>query len=1692
MPEPKQTSTRSTQGRRSRPKVTDKPESGNGDATKIVRKQKKSTRLVEGLLITDCLTFHKWMPGDKLTEHILLKNTGKDAVIISYTSTEALSSELCLYLNFSPTTTPSFTTPFPKKLELFTGNVFRVPVTFEPTKKQHYEDVMKFQVKETIVPVRLFADIPQLLVELSTKALEFGERPCGVKMSKTLTLSNRGERDFGYNWFVECPFLIEPSEGRASVGSTLTITMTFNPNEVAQYRRNAVLTCTDGEFTSQLLVELHARSRCAMYLKYQPVPKTDGHVNLEFGEFALGETSLLQFSVCSNLAVDVPFSLTRHNPYGETAAILNESGDATQEKECFFANTISSGTMVPNVWCELPITFQAKSITTGRAEYFIFKSGLRDAAVIVRCYASVQGPTVTSSIDMIDFGVGVITVDVFGTCHSSLVQPPILTRKQIDNFDQKQFSEFMRSGPRAVKDKMESGVLRLEDDGIHYNTQDNIKDLQATEAELSASPVLKFSDWFQPPIDRHKNPFTLDKMEIFFGYAAVGAIAIKAGKRRLNYFFFDIGAGEKLFLYQLVKLANLSDEPIVVNWTNDSDRVFVVTPQTATIGAMGSVDFTVSFSPNITDLFFLTELECHVMFEFLSGFQLIKDYQVIPPWSSKIRLCGHTASLKDKTYLRPRLTLEGQDDSSVVFREFALGGESFATFSLTNPTENTLMFRMAQDSESGLKVLRKFFVLKSRESSLIAVQVGKSEPKTQIDEKLNLIFNDFEKHTQSVKFRGLYDPEIRVSVQNHLPFPNTAVSKQSKLTAPIINTSLFPVKFQWFIPEALKVFVDVSTLGGIIAANDQKVVSVTFSPKDRQSYQAELLLRIVAPQGSFQTHRVIVHGNGVIGHLSYSFKRECIGTPATYTFKVHNNNAFDVECQLLAHCTAPDGTGSMVDLKPHSPRDVDGRPLKVSTNVFRLQALTHEKVNMIFIAHWTGSTVFTLYSQALCELPEASDRSALIKEICTITVEAKQPVMQIVDLIGLGSLSVFGKQRLWELLRVQNASPVPEINCWAEICVELGTAVIGETSTQVLRQHNIIEIVPRRGIVREHATATVDFKCSHNFLGDHVLPIILEIAKGKLVFLRLSAKTISQADVALVVSKGYVTFPDMPVSGQYPMTQMISIYNPSNHEVTFAVSIKEQSLSELEITPKVFSCTTPTGSIPARTFGVIPFTYQPQHLRRSKAIATVTIQNEQIISLFLEGSGCTTEQFCKAALMPRQHLQPQQDYLLPESRMLYISTTHVDFGCVPLFSVNRKIFFAENRHTEGVRFRWRESCTSQTDTDKLLIEPRFGQLKPGGSTLFTVAYHARNVCSQFIHTFTLQFVDDAKMSKYTKWLKDWLVEVRERCLNFTITDTNLTADKDVAKSLAYIATLQASLSHSTTNLGPAFPHLSPGFVELMCMLKARPDVKVPPLMAEPKMHEVHFTAAGQCLESSLFRQAYPEKLRNFHHPATEQIIIPSPSTLLSLDDASPEITTVTNVLMEKTIKTVLQEDFNADVSETMRNPPDVFYADFIRERKNIAEMIEEPFWEDGNAGVSKLESMSRIEGEMENNFSGEGDGDLPQIYAISPRVIVQKRAPTTEQPNDQQESMRVPENSHGGSDSSVVTDQMIANIVLDTTFAAVSREIFHEFFTSVLQDCRASTFDLFDQPKLLLHREDAVLVDSAAYHESDTPADRLK
>ncbi|GAV01570.1 hypothetical protein RvY_12261 [Ramazzottius varieornatus] len=234
---------------------------------------------------------------------------------------------------------------------------------------------------------------------------------------------------------------------------------------------------------------------------------------------------------------------------------------------------------------------------------------------------------------------------------------------------------------------------------------------------------------------------------------------------------------------------------------------------------------------------------------------------------------GHCATFNARRDLRPSLHYI-DITPPITFRQFGANGRSFATFVVTNPAANTVMYRLEKDAEKSLFISPRFGVMEPGDHRLIVAYLSSCRPKALISKELSLVLNDNEDSdaTFPVQFRAFNDSEIRVTMADTLIFPDTFLNLTSQLPFELSSGSAFPLRYKWYVLDTVGRYLQVSPSSGLLISHDSLDFTFTFKPYAVQTYQTDLVLRVTAPNANFLSLRLSVTAKGTLGHLSVERK----------------------------------------------------------------------------------------------------------------------------------------------------------------------------------------------------------------------------------------------------------------------------------------------------------------------------------------------------------------------------------------------------------------------------------------------------------------------------------------------------------------------------------------------------------------------------------------------------------------------------------------------------------------------------------------------------------------------------------------------------------------------------------------------------------------------------------------------------
>ena len=223
-----------------------------------------------GIEVVSELVWRGWEPGKEYTKHIVLKNVQLEPKKLRYSVPQ----------------TQCFITLFPSPLILSPGTLVKLPVTFKPTERVQYDDLIAFTTHdghkfEIIMrallprPELLFTGITHsTLSDESARSAEaetidedfLGVPFCAVNdtISVEIILENTGQLYTRFEWRCDAPFRIEPPQGAIEPSKSLNCTVYFNPPVLLCFGYYYNMNTNNTTFTSIVNVgstSIHGRCR---------------------------------------------------------------------------------------------------------------------------------------------------------------------------------------------------------------------------------------------------------------------------------------------------------------------------------------------------------------------------------------------------------------------------------------------------------------------------------------------------------------------------------------------------------------------------------------------------------------------------------------------------------------------------------------------------------------------------------------------------------------------------------------------------------------------------------------------------------------------------------------------------------------------------------------------------------------------------------------------------------------------------------------------------------------------------------------------------------------------------------------------------------------------------------------------------------------------------------------------------------------------------------------------------------------------------------------------------------------------------------------------------------------------------------------------------------------------------------------
>ena len=235
---------------------------------------------------------------------------------------------------------------------------------------------------------------------------------------------------------------------------------------------------------------------------------------------------------------------------------------------------------------------------------------------------------------------------------------------------------------------------------------------------------------------------------------------------------------------------------------------------------------------------------------------------------------------------------------------------------------------------------------------------------------------------------------------------------------------------------------------------------------------------------------------------------------------------------------------------------------------------------------------------------------------------------------------------------------------------------------------------------------------SHNMIGQHSFPVILDIHGGRSIPLRLSGITLSESDKYLNFAVDHHQLRPVQLGLMSAPIQQINFFNGSKHKIHYEIELDSvRAINADNWDWKIFRILNPKGVVEASSCGEILVQFSPLEAKDYEIELKVKIIDgeDQQVKICGRGELNYTEspQFLNNS--PK----------IEEQTLCSLSLDRIRLGNVPLGSPVRRIIFLENKSVEiPSQFKW------QNHSRFVQITPTSGRLEPGERKLIHIEFCA--------------------------------------------------------------------------------------------------------------------------------------------------------------------------------------------------------------------------------------------------------------------------------------------------------------------------------------------------------------------------------
>lgn len=284
-------------------------------------------------------------------------------------------------------------------------------------------------------------------------------------------------------------------------------------------------------------------------------------------------------------------------------------------------------------------------------------------------------------------------------------------------------------------------------------------------------------------------------------------------------------------------------------------------------------------------------------------------------------------------------------------------------------------------------------------------------------------------------------------------------------------------------------------------------------------------------------------------------------------------------------------------------------------------------------------------------------------------------------------------------------------------------------------ENKILDCFPRGGVLEPGERTMVSLTYVHDFLGQHRLPMLLDVKHGKRVHVALVGRTLTDDEPLLEFLSESHTLAPVAVGAAQPPVQTYELRNVSATEISYVVDLTPlETLKNDNYGFKVLECLNPQGLVPPGGTALLKFRFHPIEAKEYTVNLPITIARGYTTVVTFSATGyhplvdnsalLSTPGPSAYTSWPGFTLATAEGLESAVGKPMALSVAGLDLGDVPTRSLSRRLVMLTSHTPRPYAFSWSTGAAAALE-GALTVEPAVGVIPPYGEIMFKVVYQVR-------------------------------------------------------------------------------------------------------------------------------------------------------------------------------------------------------------------------------------------------------------------------------------------------------------------------------------------------------------------------------